>query len=571
MAFDEEEEATVMVPTFGPGAFFADRYRIDSLLGSGAMGRVYAAVEMHTGRKVALKVLHKERLGEEETVERFRREAEVLASIGHPCIVQVYAFHHTSDGTPYLAMEMLEGVTLKTRLSNVGRFVDPADFQEILDGISGALGLAHSRGIVHRDLKPDNIFLMATGDPRAKLVDFGLSRMAANPRNKNLTHSGMILGTPRYMAPEQIRNAADAGPSVDVYSLGVVVFECLSGQSPYPAQDYGQLLGCVLEGRITPLEQLRPDLPQALGAVLRKAMEADPQKRFQTPDEVADAYGFAIGTPSRRKQIALREPVVEASRQRRVSVSQQNVQASKGGTLALDLSAAREQLLGMKPDAGPSDPLTMSFGDQSMSEPFGAGGDTDQNPVEPLPPPVSTVPFRPAPQAYLPPAQPPQPHSQPPPDPYAAAKPYGPVQDGNTLFMASAPSSPPAGPAGGLPASTPGMGRLPSNPAPSFPGAQGGMQSPAQSYGGAAMSYGAGIPHTPVPQGQVGRGPASFSNQPAPPPPVVVAPKKGGGVGLFLLAMVVVIVVAALGGFAVRSYMQHGELVLPWAPATSQD
>ncbi|HBQ10834.1 MAG TPA: hypothetical protein DEF51_06480, partial [Myxococcales bacterium] len=103
----EEDEHTMMVPAFAEGSFFADRYRLDSLIGSGAMGRVYEAVELHSSRRVALKVLHRERLGEPDTVERFEREAEVLASIGHPCIVEIFTFHRTSDGTPYLAMELL--------------------------------------------------------------------------------------------------------------------------------------------------------------------------------------------------------------------------------------------------------------------------------------------------------------------------------------------------------------------------------------------------------------------------------------------------------------------------------
>jgi len=370
----EEDEATVMVPTFGPGAFFADRYRIDELLGSGAMGRVYAATELHSSRRVALKILHRERMGEEETVQRFSREAEVLASIGHPCIVEVYAFHKSSDGIPYLAMELLEGVTLKTRLTNAGRFEDPQDFQRILDCIGGALGAAHARGVVHRDLKPDNVFLPATGDPRAKLVDFGLSRMAL--QSKNLTHSGMILGTPRYMAPEQIRNAAAAGPAVDIYSVGVVVYESLSGRSPYPGQDYGQLLGCVLEGRVVPLEKVRPDLPSALGDVIRRAMDPEPARRFARTSDLADAYAAAIGSPSHRPEIPL------AARPRRTTssgASHQALVANKGSTLAFDLSAAS---LGDLPDVHDVAPALagveqQGYGSVTDPDPFQlSGGDT---------------------------------------------------------------------------------------------------------------------------------------------------------------------------------------------------
>lgn len=295
---EDDDEPTMLVPTFAPGAFFADRYRIGALLGAGAMGRVYAANELFgEERRVALKVLHPEQLAEEEAVARFRREAEVLASIGHPCIVEIHAFHQSAEGIPYLAMELLEGVTLKRRLTSVGPFDDPRRLQEILDCIAAGLSAAHACGVVHRDLKPDNVFLPATGEPRAKLVDFGLSRMAK--QDKSLTHRGMMLGTPRYMAPEQIRNAAAAGAAGDLYSLGVVLYESLSGKSPYPAEDYGQLLGCVLEGKITPLENVRPDLPPALAGVIARALHADPNQRFRSAGDFADAYGAAIGSPSR--------------------------------------------------------------------------------------------------------------------------------------------------------------------------------------------------------------------------------------------------------------------------------
>jgi len=335
----EENENTVMIPTFAVGSFFADRYRIDGLLGSGAMGRVYDATELHSDRRVALKVLHGDRVTEEETVARFRREAEVLASIGHPCIVEIYTFHHSAEGIPYLAMELLEGVTLKTRLAN-GRFEDPHDLQEIVDGLAGALAAAHERGVVHRDVKPDNVFLPATGVPRAKLVDFGLSRM--KKQGKSLTHSGMIIGTPRYMSPEQIRDASSAGPRGDLYALGVIIYECLAGRSPYPAQDYGQLLGCVMEGRTIPLSQVRPDLAH-FDPFIQRALAQDPAGRFESGGALADAFGAALGSPSRHREIA-REAPKKPERSGRQRVASAAFAQSKGSTLAFDASAAREAL-----------------------------------------------------------------------------------------------------------------------------------------------------------------------------------------------------------------------------------
>jgi serine/threonine-protein kinase len=168
----------------------------------------------------------------------------------------------------------------------------------------------------------------------------------------------MILGTPRYMAPEQIRDASSAGPPGDIYSVGVIMYESLTGQSPYPAQDYGQLLGCVIEGRTIPLEDVRRDLPRGLGDVVRRAMDPDPRLRFGSADELAEAYGVAIGIPSRRKEIAARQPATRQRVRTRIPSQQAMLSSSKGGTLALDLSAALESLsdlpAGIDPRADPS-------------------------------------------------------------------------------------------------------------------------------------------------------------------------------------------------------------------------
>ncbi|MCC6878124.1 MAG: protein kinase [Sandaracinaceae bacterium] len=499
----ESEDRTVMVQSFTPGSFFADRYQVESVLGTGAMGKVYACTDLPTGRRVALKVLHKERLGEPETVERFRREAEVLASIGHKCIVEVHAFHHTSDGTPYLAMELLEGVTLKRRLQAGGRFQSPADFQEILDCICSALGAAHARGVVHRDMKPDNVFLPASGDPRAKLVDFGLSRLADA---KKVTHSGMLLGTPRYMAPEQLRSAADAEPRVDIYSVGVMIFEALTGESPYPASDYGQLLGCLIEGRVRPFEELRPDLPRSIGDVIRKAMAQDPNARFPTTAALAEAYGAAIGSPSRHAALsAAPSSASGAQRRPRISTSQQNMPAtSEKNTLAFDVSAgsladALSPLRGSPvPGAALPKPATMpNFGGGAVSSP-GVGGTTPGMPSQALLGPQASF------QASSP-----------------APLPAAPVHDGSTVFM----------------------------------GAVGPIASPAPPHS-AQAALGSHPGAGPAPQSVRPAAPAAAFHAPHPPK------KRRRGVLLFLVAMVVVVALSAAGGFALRAYVR-GELQIP--------
>lgn len=296
---DEDEEATVLMEALASGSFFADRFRVGAALGTGAMGRVVQAHDLVIGTDVALKVLHRERARDPETIERFRREAAILESIGHPGIVRVLAMGAAADGTPWLALELLRGMTLKERLR--GGPMHPHEVVPILNTICDALAAAHIRGVVHRDLKPENVLLVAGGEPPCKILDFGLSRFTAS---KTLTRTGSILGTPRYMAPEQIKSARDADLRVDVFSVGVLLYEMLAGRSPYPAEDLGQLLGCVLEGRTVPLVQVRPDLPPTVSAVIERAMARDPAQRFQTAGAIAEAYASAIGVRSGRSMLA---------------------------------------------------------------------------------------------------------------------------------------------------------------------------------------------------------------------------------------------------------------------------
>jgi serine/threonine protein kinase len=292
-------EDTIATTGFTHGAYFADRFRIESLLGTGAMGKVFRAMDVRTHVPVAVKVLHPDKARKEQVLQRFRREADILGELNHPGIVRVIDAGNAADGTDYLVMELLEGMTLRDRLRTQGP-MEPEQLLATVQAVTDALGAAHQKGIVHRDLKPDNIFLVQGGG--VKVLDFGLSMLDTD---KRMTKTGVMLGTPRYMAPEQIRSAKDVDPRVDVYALGVTVHEALTGGSPFPAEDAGALLGCVIEGRIHRIEDQRPDLPTGLGDVIRRAMHKDRGQRFATMGAFGEAYGRSLGYNTMKTRASL--------------------------------------------------------------------------------------------------------------------------------------------------------------------------------------------------------------------------------------------------------------------------
>jgi serine/threonine-protein kinase len=284
-------EPTEVVDPFSPGFFFGDRFRIDAPLGSGAMGAVYRATDLRTQQPVALKVLLRDKQ-DGEGRQRFAREAQILSELDHPGVVGIRGFGH-AKGIPWLAMELVEGETLGERIRRAGK-LEPSVLAPILRDLCSALGVAHAAGVVHRDLKPEHVMLAKRGDRSlVKLIDFGLSRAATSGK---LTRTGTVLGTPRYMAPEQIAAAANASTRSDVYALGVIIYEALCGDSPFAASDQGQLLGAILQGRIQPLETHRPDLPHELDDVIRCAMATAPEDRYGSPRELYEAFVAASGT-----------------------------------------------------------------------------------------------------------------------------------------------------------------------------------------------------------------------------------------------------------------------------------
>ncbi len=282
-----------------PGSVVAGCYRIEELLGTGGMATVYRAVELASGRRVALKLLRRELSTNPEAATRFRREGEVLQSFTHPGIVRVDTFGALDDGTLFLAMELLEGETLGQMMRRRGP-LDPLEVGPILTGACAPLASAHAKGIVHRDLKPDNVFLVrAPGAPESefqvKLLDFGISKVFGSER---LTQTGELLGTPRYMAPEQLAADDDLDGRVDVYALGVIVYEMLAACPPFLGSTPSDLIVAILHGKIAPLRTVRADLPPEIESVVMRTMARAREARYATPEELANAFVSALGRPS---------------------------------------------------------------------------------------------------------------------------------------------------------------------------------------------------------------------------------------------------------------------------------
>jgi len=256
------------------------RYKILGELGRGAMGIVYRAQDPALDRVVALKtiILADDAEGREEYQKRFFLEAKAAGKLTHPSIVTTYDFGE-QDGVAYLAMELLEGTDLRTRLKEGA--LPPAEAVEVARQVAEGLGFAHERGIVHRDVKPGNIMLLERG--RAKIMDFGLARMRAADHK---TVTGMVLGTPKYMSPEQVAGSPVDQRS-DLFSLGIVLYEMLTGSRLFGAEDMTQIMHNVTYQEHEPPTRLKPELPAMLDFVVARALKKDPGSRYQDAAELA--------------------------------------------------------------------------------------------------------------------------------------------------------------------------------------------------------------------------------------------------------------------------------------------
>jgi eukaryotic-like serine/threonine-protein kinase len=264
------------------GTFFDGRYRVIRRLGSGGMANVYLAEDEELGRRVAIKVLDDKHANDEQFIERFRREAKNAASLSHPNIVSIYD-RGDSEGTYYIAMEYIEGRTLKDLI--VARGPLPVDRAvSYARQILGAVRFAHRKGIVHRDIKPHNVLVDTDG--RLKVTDFGIARAGAS----QMTEAGSIIGTAQYLSPEQARGAPVDQRS-DLYSVGVVLHEMLTGSVPFTGDTPVEIAMKHISAVPQPPSTARPDLPDDLDLVMLRALAKDPRERFQTAEEMDSELG----------------------------------------------------------------------------------------------------------------------------------------------------------------------------------------------------------------------------------------------------------------------------------------
>jgi serine/threonine protein kinase len=274
------------------GELVAGKYRLVRSIGRGGMGEVYEAQHAIVGRRFALKFLHAHLAQSGSALVRFRREAEAAGALESEHIAAVTDFDKADDGAPFLVMEYLDGESLGQLLHREGPLPLARVVGALLQVCRG-LEQAHAAGIIHRDLKPDNLFLQkrSDGSDLVKILDFGIAKLNRGEAAADITRSGAMLGTPFYMSPEQARGEKAIGERADIYSLGVILYELLSGHKPHPGDSYNSILAHILSRPVVPLETLRPGLPQGFAAVVERALS--PLAEARQPSAAALAKELA--------------------------------------------------------------------------------------------------------------------------------------------------------------------------------------------------------------------------------------------------------------------------------------
>jgi serine/threonine-protein kinase len=282
------------------GQIIEGKYRIVRLLGEGGMGAVYEGENVRIHRRVAIKVLHPSAAANVDAVQRFEREAQAAGRIGSDHIVEVLDLGNLPEGDRFMVMEFLDGESLSQRIQGRGRLA-PQEAAHLMVQLLEGLGSAHGAGIIHRDLKPDNVYLIRSKRGQAdfvKILDFGISKF--NKLNKDsgmsMTRTGAVMGTPYYMSPEQAKGSKDMDHRSDVYSAGVILYEAITGQVPFNAETFNELIFKIVLETPPPPTQFVPGLDPAFSSIMQKAMAREPSDRFQSAQDFASALQGWLGT-----------------------------------------------------------------------------------------------------------------------------------------------------------------------------------------------------------------------------------------------------------------------------------
>lgn len=269
------------------------KYFVEKLVGQGGMGNVYKARHLHMDTTVAIKILHPHLVTDATSVERFRREARAALAVDHPNAIKVMDFGVSNGQTVYLVMEFLEGQSLREIIKKNGA-ISPARTVEIAKQICGALEAAHAKNIIHRDMKPDNIILLNPGTPQevVKVLDFSIAKLKTAD-GAGLTQQGMVVGTPQYMSPEQ-GEGRELDQRSDLYSVGVILYEMLTGQLPFKAASPVALVLKHIHSLPKPLRELNEQVPKAIEAVVLKALSKKREERQQTVRQLSEELEEAL-------------------------------------------------------------------------------------------------------------------------------------------------------------------------------------------------------------------------------------------------------------------------------------
>lgn len=328
------------------GIVLAGRYQVIRKIGQGGMGAVYEATHLAIGKRVAVKVLLEKFAKREAIIARLEQEARLATSIGHEHIIDINDFGQTEDGQTFVVMELLEGESLAECLHREHQLPE-VRILTIAAQAASALAAAHGKGVIHRDVKPENLFLMKRKDEDfVKVVDFGISKSlrSSDPdveQSPRLTQTGMVLGTPLYMSPEQARGDDEVDAGVDIYALGVIMFEAGTGRVPFMGSNYLSVISQVLSEEAPVPRSLRPELSEEFEAIVLRAMAKNRSDRYGSAGDMLADIQALLGDPSRSTERAR----ITAPK-RAAGASTTNIEKSSGGTKYLIWAAAIAVLIG---------------------------------------------------------------------------------------------------------------------------------------------------------------------------------------------------------------------------------